>query len=391
VEPGPGRITIKIPADFSALRAPEQVVAAVQRVCNAVRDKSVTELFFDHSQLVSYDLPAEAVLDVITREVRNHFLRCGRKIRIGGVYPLDGVLQRFLRGIGMSRHLDDRNSALSEAEQGKLKTFQQHKRTPTPKHAPAHTDEKSSAAQDFANFIDDCLGSGGRRLTPLGRKRICDYTGEIIDNIEQHADTNYWYIAGYLDTSIHPPVCEIAIFNFGRSFAGTFMELEPGAYALSQVAPYIDKHRGNSWFGDGWHEDDLYTLAALQTGISSKSTSLEQSRGQGTTDLIRFFEHLYSEGGSAGLAPEMILWSGYTHIYFNGRYRLTREKEGRWTIAFNDENSLSRRPDPKYVRHLAMAHFPGTMIGIKFGLPSSELTTATPTRRRRRPHGHKSR
>jgi len=383
----PGRrVAVTIAPDFSVLRAPEAVDTAARLICSALSNRGATALFFDHSKLVSFDLPAEAVLDVIAREVRNRLLRQGRSVQVGGVFPTDANAQRFIRGIGISRHLDIPDTDLPSTEQKKLYTFQQHKRTPTPKQAPAHTDEKSRATAAFVDFVDKCLNTVNRKLTVGGRQRLCDYTGEIIDNIEQHADTNYWYIAGYLDISSQPPTCEIAIFNFGRTFAETFTELRDDEYPKRQVAPYIEKHRGNQWFGTGWNEQDLYTLAALQGGISSKATSDADGRGQGTTDLIRFFQHIHNECGANGGPPEMVLWSGPTHILFDGKYQLERDGDGRLTIAFNDANSLAERPDPNYVRHLTNAYFPGTMIGIKFALPPSETTLALS--RRQRTHGN---
>jgi len=378
-----GQVTIAIPSDFSVMRDPAEVAAAARAVCAAATSPNRTEIFFDHSNLVTFDLPAEAVLDVIAREARNNLLRRGRPIRLGGAFPNEPVAQRFIRGIGISRHLDVPNTGLPAAEEEKLFTFQQHKRTPAPRDAPAHTDEKSRATAAFADFVDDCLGTVNRALTIQGRKRLCDYTGEIIDNIEQHADTNFWYIAGYLDTLNQPPTCEIAIFNFGRTFSQTFTELNEEDYPRLQVAPYIEKHRGNRWFGTGWNEEDLYTLAALQGGISSKANSDLDGRGQGTTDLIQFFQHVHRECGGQGSSPEMVLWSGNTHILFDGKYQLARDAQGRWTIAFNESNSLGERPDANYVKHLPDAHFPGTMIGIRFALTTSETTVATGRRKRR--------
>ena len=372
----PRTLVITIPADFSVSRNPEAVASVVRQVCDISSDTSIEGMFFDHSKLKQFELAAEAVLDVVVREVRGRSLRVGRRLSLGGQYPTDVAAQRFIRGIGLSRHLEIPNTSLPPSEEGKLRTFQQHKRTPTAKNAPAHTDEKSKVAENFADFVDDCLKHVSRSLSPMGRQRLCDYTGEIIDNIEQHGETNYWYIAGYLDTTLDPPICEIAVFNFGRTFAETFTALDPQSFPNVQVAPYIEKHRGSNWFGNEWTEENLYTLIALQGGISSKATSDSDNRGHGTTDLIRFFQALHTECGAGVFEPEMVLWSANTHILFDGRYKLRLGIDHRWTIAFNDANSLSERPDGKYVRHLTDVFFPGAMISIKFGLPAS-VTSAT--------------
>ena len=51
-----------------------------------------------------------------------------------------------------------------------------------------------------------------------------------------------WAIQGYLDTLLDVPMCEVVIFNFGRTIAQTFEDLPPEAYTSRQIQKYIDLH-----------------------------------------------------------------------------------------------------------------------------------------------------
>ena len=74
----------------------------------------------------------------------------------------------------------------------------------------------------------------------------------------------------------------------------------------------------------------------------------------------------------------MILLSGSTHILFDGKYQLKEghkgDSNGRLTIAFNQYNDLTRRPDPDYVRSLK-GFFPGTLISMRFSVDNRYLSS----------------
>ena len=52
-----------------------------------------------------------------------------------------------------------------------------------------------------------------------------EYTGEILNNAEDHSGSDDVVITGYLDNSNSTHLCEIAIFNFGKTIAETFREM----------------------------------------------------------------------------------------------------------------------------------------------------------------------
>jgi hypothetical protein len=234
---------------------------------------------------------------------------------------------------------------------------------------------KAQVLKEFVDYIDECLVEHGFKLRPEERARLLIYAGEILDNAEEHAGMREWSIVGYVDTDSEDHLCEIAIFNFGRSFAETFSSLSQNSYAYKEVAPYLDQHRRKGFFNTGWREEDLLTLVALQGHVSSKNTSSSTTRGQGTVDIIKFFQKVHLECvGTAGPCAEMAILSGKTHILFDGTYQMAPDASGRNVIAFNAQNDLSSKPDPKYVRNLGGDGFPGTVISIRFPMKLTKQT-----------------
>lgn len=162
-----------------------------------------------------------------------------------------------------------------------------------------------------------------------------------------------------------------------QTIAETLKKLPRDHYTTQQIAPYIAKHQGRRFFGANWAEDDLLTLIALQSQVSCKNESPADTRGNGTVDLIEFFQKVHADGeeiGADGAGPRMALLSGSTHILFDGTYQLRENSNGTKVIAFNEENDLEMKPDPKYV-HRLKAKFPGTVISIRFPLVGSSTTS----------------
>jgi hypothetical protein len=363
---------VKIPKIFSIIEAPE---LALQTIGNLVAAGARTDVFrveFDHSEVENFDLAAEAILMRVAREIEIERDGVEHEVSFEGTYPTSEAAKRFGAAMGIGVYLNAQRRAKPVSD-GSIRVFQQRQRVPVLGKNGAPSSEKADVIEAFADHINVCLDSINKQLTPTGRTDLCAYTGEVIDNVEEHAGSRAWFIASYLDTAVSPPTCEVTIYNFGRSFAASFSDLPHDNYARGIVAPYIDQHKKGGFFKPSWKEDDLLTLVALQAGVSSKSLSDLDTRGHGTIDLIEFFEDVY-EGckGSSAAGARMALLSGNTYILFDGTYRLAKDREGRPVIAFNRENSLGNAPDPKYVRHLDGVFFPGTVVSIRFPLQQTD-------------------
>jgi len=226
---------------------------------------------------------------------------------------------------------------------------------------------KECAIEDFVKHINLCLKDHDKRLTRKAQGELAKYTGEILNNAEDHSGYDEVVITGYLDNSNSTHWCEIAIFNFGKTIADTFREMPDTSYTHEEIHGYIEEHQKSRWFGPEWTKDNLLTVVALQGHISSKNLRKDQDRGQGTVDLIDFFQRVHKQCVEQNNSmAEMAILSGSTHIYFDGTYSMQKDSTGRKIIAFNQANDLHKKPDSRCVKNLGKLFFPGTVISIRF-------------------------
>jgi hypothetical protein len=370
-------LTLTVPEIFSIIEDPETAIAVACEFARAVRRNPVKNIFVDHSKVKTYDLAASGLLDVIAVELNYEVRRRGSRVRWRGRYPKDTHIRRFIQALGLIKHLEIPHEYPKESEAARLRVFDRRNNHYYRERRPEKADFKSKVVAGFADHINNCLSDHKLRLTPDALHKLCKYTSEIIDNAEEHGDMVDWTIQGYLDNWLETPICEIAIFNFGKSIAETLFELPRDSYTWSQISPYLAAHYSNRWFGSGWRESDLLTLIALQGHVSSKNTSESDTRGNGTVDLIEFFQKVHEACSSgSSIKPRMAIVSGSTFILFDGTYSMPSDPQAKKIIAFNSENDLAKKPDPKFVRALHGTNFPGTAISIRFPLSVVSNLTA---------------
>lgn len=369
------RVRFTLPSSFSMIDSPEFAIRALADFARALRSARLGTVYIDFSKLSEYDLGANGLLDIIVDELTVEFRRKRRILRWKGNFPSNPAHARFVRSMGVIKRLKIVHEYPSSDDEERLAIFDKRCRHYIRVLRPQRIDEKSKVTADFADHINRCLRTIDRQLLPESRMRLCAYVGEILDNAEQHSGLLDWAIQGYLDTMVETPMCEVAIFNFGRTIAETFEGLPQESFARMQIQKYIDLHSQRRFFSAGWRKEDLYTLIALQGNVSSKNLKASDTRGNGTVDLIDFFQRVHSEcSGTSGPEARMVIVSGSTRVLFDGKYKMTPNQDGLRVIAFNADNNLEERPDREYVRKLEGVSFPGTLIGLKFPLSTSRST-----------------
>lgn len=373
------RVRFHLPSTFSIIDRPELALASISDFASDLRAERLGNIYLDFTKVAVQDLGANGLLDVLVDELSTQARRTGRHIRWRGTYPAIPSDRRFMQAMGVIKRLQIVHEYLPADQAAALELFDARCKHYTRSLTATQADMKSRVTQRFADHINRCLSRVGRQLTQESRSLMCQYVSEIIDNAEEHGVMGDWSIQGYLDTSMQAPMCEIVIFNFGRTIAETFESLQPTSYTRQQVQRYIDLHQKGGLFERDWRRDDLYTLVALQGGVSTKNHSAADTRGNGTVDLISFFQRMHEEcsAGEHGQVAKMAIASGSTFILFDGTYTMKPSTAGKNIIAFNQGNDLESRPDRKYVRALDGVSFPGTMICIKFPLSAAASTSST--------------
>lgn len=368
------------PNKFSLIEHPEATLEFISDIAQLGRSPSLRQLELDHSSIRCHDLGAEVLLGMAVKTVKNTAMRRNRKVSVRGRLPDSKRKQRLIRSMGVVKQLDIEHENISE---DKLELFDfAGQKSSIVKYQ--EQDRKNQCTTKFVDHLNNCLSYSEQQLTEESRGQLVNYLGEIIGNAEDHSGEKKWYVCGYLDhvdesnenddEDFH--FCEIVIYNFGQSIANTFLELDEDSFTMKQVKPYIDAHEKGNFFNKSWDRSTLLTLIALQGYVSSKNLDEETDRGQGTVDLIEFFQNVSEEClPDCGIKARMAIISGDTHIYFDGTHQISVDETGKEVIAFNKNNDLSDKPDPKYVRKMKGVSFPGTIIAARF--PISERYTET--------------
>ena len=365
-----------LPREFSLINNPDAALNTIyELVAYSRTTKKIPYVMLDHSQVESIDLTAEAVFDQVAFEIRRERRSKKRKIRFKGHFPQDEKLRRFLKGIGIIKSLKVEHEYLPTEQERMLDIFAERSGSAAKNLTVGSMDYKENIIKKFIDHIDACLKKNNRRLTDIAINSIGQYTSEILDNAEQHSGKQDWSILGYYDHEDNSHICEIAVFNVGKTISDTFLGLEKDSFAFKDILKYIDFHKKNNFFSNNWREQDLITVAALQGDVSCQNCDEEDTRGHGTVEIIEFFEKMHLECTGETMSPKMAIISGDTHVLFDGTYRMEPDKNGRKIIAFNSGNDLAKAPDPNYVKKISNNYFPGVIIAIRFGVAESQTDT----------------
>lgn len=370
-----GRVKFKAPEKFSIFENPTEVLKSISMLATEIQQPRVRDIHLDMSLMQSYDLAANGLLDVIVEEFTTKAKQTGRRIKWSGKYPTTNALRRFVQALGVIKRLKIFHEYPNPEVASKLETFEHRCKHYVRAVRLNDTDEKSRITQRFVAHVNACLERIAKTLTSDAKNVLAKYIGEVIDNAEEHSGMYDWTIQGYLDTQSDDWICEICIFNFGKTIAATLDGLPLESFARQYVQPYLDAHEKQGLFSTGWHRDRLLTIIALQLGVSSKKLDDGvNTRGFGTHDLISFFMKVQKECSENGRfdGAVMNLISGNTLIKFDGKYQM---RDGK--IAFNHTNDLHSLPDSNYVSELKGVSFPGTILSIKYPLTIKHTAAAS--------------
>jgi hypothetical protein len=374
------------PGIFSLIANPEQSLGALTLLRRTLELPTLRSINFDHTECQLLDLCASVVQDVLIMKGRlqSSFRRSGG-LQVTGNLPDDKPqVKMMLFSAGIMRHLgltspEDIPSDLRE----RLRFSELRSGSASPPHL---TSDSELAASELADFFDECLKIEQHQLKPALKSNLIQLITEVLDNAEQHGRADKtWYTIGYYNRHENPEEggeCHIVLFNFGDSIFESLNRDDTSPELKRQIADLAAEHERKGYFTATvnqmglewvplWEEESLWTLYALQEGVSRFTNQPDGiDRGNGTVKVIEFFTELAS-----GL-PQMALLSGKTHILFDGKYRLNDipiGSETRKVIAFNASNDLKERPDEKYVRTLSHK-FPGTLLSLRFHLRRTDLS-----------------
>lgn len=359
--------TVSVPRVFSLIENPNESLEFLVDLRRLYGVSSLRKIRVDYSKCERLDLCASVLLDVLTQRANTQLGFRSGKLEVFGTFSGRPEIDVMLVSSGILKHLGNTlHKQMPKTLSERLRFSDLRIGRPSP---PSVTSDIELAASSLSEFFDECLRTENHRLKENWKSNLIQLITEVLDNAEEHASgQKVWYTIGCynkFDNQADGGECHIVIFNFGESIYESLNRPDTSESLKKQIAALAREHEKRGYFVvvnrevagwiPMWEEESLWTLYALQEGVSRFSNRPSGiDRGNGTVKMIEFFAELASGN------PQMALVSGRTHILFDGTYKLAPVQigsESRKVIAFNDTNDLRERPDPKYVRTL-WDHFP---------------------------------
>ncbi len=321
------------------------------------------------------------VMDLLLLSLQFHYSKkLSRRLQLSGVHSPNEPVEMMLRAAGLFKNLGIEHETRSYADVEIFDLFTGRARTPRLRESA----DSEVGAQMLQRYFRRCLNRNALDLTMDGRRAMLGLLGEVLDNASLHSGAPVWFVIGYMhqvdDVSKPRGDCSIAIVSPGRTFYDTLNSPGVSGDLTQKLRLLSEQHERKGFFSSGWDREVLWTLYALQEGVTrfrgQGPSGASGRRGIGTIEMLEFFEDLVPEIYQTD--TKMCLLSGHTHITFNGKYRLrsvTVEGEDRRVIAFNEANDLNLPPDPACVTKLD-ARFPGTLLSMRFPIDRDLIQAA---------------
>jgi hypothetical protein len=302
---------VPLPRIFSFIDSPNESLEALAMFVRAVRDNP-GKIHIDQNQCEQIDLCAASVLNELAHAASREL-----RVPIQGRYPASAEAREIVEATGLPARV-----GLTRAK-SHFKVFPVIRGGK--KKSLHHTGPSlRRAAASLADYLERCFRSVGYQLERTAKDLLGRLLGEVLGNVEDHVDGRDWWVVAYMrrPSSKAYGDCHISIFNFGPTVAETLKSM-PASQLRQDIEDLVDLHREKGLFkalGGRWSEDALWTLYALQEGVTRFYGDPDKHHGTGTAEMIEAFQRL---GGTiGGEQPRMCLLSGDTHILFDGTHTL---------------------------------------------------------------------
>lgn len=363
-------IYVNVPDHFCFFSNPNETLEFLRDLALSFRKENYRKLMINHSRCEEIDLGASLVMDVLMMEALQEWKINKLKRTFEGVFPENAHMKDILCGTGLIKNLGlSKKYPIVKERIDKFKYFPLTIGKRNDVVSATESPQKDKATESIVNYFNTCFNVIDKKLTLQGRNYVTRMIGEVLDNVEQHNPGHHWYISSYLDQTLADDIaeCRVAIVNFGKSIYETMNE-DPSEELRERVGRLLKIHTAKKLLSKTWDEEQLWTLYALQQGVSRFSGKIGgEDRGTGTVNMINFFQSLCGSSDEK-LEPQMTLISGNTMIKFDKKYKMKEESiDGELfkVIAFNETNSLESEPNKDNVIKLKK-YFPGTILSMKF-------------------------
>lgn len=375
-------LIIYIPKNFSLYENPDECLKKCMSFYNAKSPFEFDKVFFNFHNCEKMDLASSTLLEICSLiKIEKIRLNEKRIIEISGCDPTSNKANLMVNSEGIKKKLGFKLSEIVSGEN--VDTFEMLKGGKSNDYLKVdETLESSVASSRISEFYKKILNKHNFDLNINGKRIIQKLTNEVIDNCIQHADPdrkNYqWFVNAYhyLENEKLSSI-SIVIINFGKTIAENInyiMNKKTNDNIIEELKKLISdwSNKNIDKLNEKIDLNALYTLYALQDGVSGKLSGLDPTRGRGTIELIETFQKL-GDSLEDTLNPQMCIISGDSCIKFTKDYKIKLNSEGRKIIAFNKNNDLNIMPNEKNVFKLNN-FFPGTIISMNFYFDENYIT-----------------
>jgi hypothetical protein len=268
---------IKVPSEFSFITNPEETLNTIYSVVDISRQSVLNAIYFDHTKLIDLDIGASAVLDIVTFSLREEWKRRNLEYRLGGDFPQDEMLREILKTMGITKQLNVKGVRIDPVKDKfivKFPLYRGFKQFRSELGGPQHRDR---AITRLVKYLNNCLITASKaELSEEGIRNISRWAGEIITNAEEHSGNNRWFMIGYMqpvpvkesDGERLVGECRLAIFGFGDSIYESLSSEHTPPKTRDAIKTLAQKHTGFFRIFQSYTEQELWTLYALQDGVS---------------------------------------------------------------------------------------------------------------------------
>lgn len=365
-----------VPSHFSIVEKPEESYELIKSVFGSLLFQRYPHVLVDYSMCTEIDLGAQVLLDVIQKELLIFFDKCkshplSRPLvqRIGGKNINNEFVKKMLFSVGSPAIHNNNTRNFPDIIKYPLCIYNAN----VPVAQYKKEGQKDIDSTKLVEYVLECLARFGKVLSAEKIEDLAIVISEILINAEEHSSTKIRYSIGYLqehnNDGQHYGVFKLAIFNFGSTIYEKFKAEDcPNQHIVEEMEKLSKSYNSKKWFlKDEFEEETLWTLYALQEGITTVPTSAYKKRGNGSIQFIERFFNI-KESLAIDNFSKMSILSGNTSIIFDGKYEITENYNSVGDkckyMTFNNEKNINEKPDKEYVKFVKY-NFPGTIISAK--------------------------
>lgn len=379
---------IEIPDIFSIIDNTNESYETLRKIISALLLEKNNRVILDYHLCNKVDLSTQVLMDIILQDFFLFIKNCQQNNKqIIGVFPvtiggsnINNKIDKLLFSVGSPAVLMKDQRKFDDIIPYPLCIHD----TESSKDPIKKIESKDLDTTALVEYVLESLARMNKSLSPEKLDDLCTVIGEILINAEEHSTTRYRFSIGYFEEKKegekHYGIFRLVILNFGQTIYEKFKDPNcPNKAIVDKMRTLSDSYtKRNLLKWKTFEEESLWTLYALQEGVTSIPTTKYRKRGNGSIQFIESFFNI-KESVEADNFSRLLILSGNTKVIFDGTYCI-QEKEidsqNFKVMTFNKTGNIEDKPDSNFVRY-SDSYFPGTLISAKILLNDDDFKFET--------------